>query len=235
MQELRRFRIDASLGHSERSYATAAFTLIELLVVIAIIGILAALLLPVLNRAKEATRSATCLSNMRQLGIAAMTYTLDNKGQLPFFLEWLHASDKPNDLTSGLLYPHLRSKPVYLCPTDKLGLSSTRVAPSALRDNSYVMNCIICHDTDTTRFVAPTRTLLFMEANLAAADHSGVVGPHAQAGITNTTIWLRHNGRGHLVFCDSHTEWVNGKSFMRLDRSNRFWAPTGVDYGLPDP
>jgi len=79
--------------------------------VIAVFEILAALLLPVLNRAKETARSVNCLSNMRQLGIATMTYGMDNNGRLPVFWEWLHAlNGSRTDLTTGLLYPHLKSR-----------------------------------------------------------------------------------------------------------------------------
>lgn len=70
-------------GSSEQR-SRIAFSLVELLVVIGIIGVLAALLMPALNRAKGKANDTKCISNLRQIGIALSTYADENQGKLPF-------------------------------------------------------------------------------------------------------------------------------------------------------
>ncbi len=138
---------------------STAFTLIELLVVIAIIAILAALLLPVLSRAKDKARMIGCLSNLKQLEVCWHLYAVDNQDLLPpndsvmslndavlsKSISWSpdHARTDTNsvDLESGVLFPYNRSVGIYHCPAD----FSTVEAPDGqklprLRNRSYNMS-----------------------------------------------------------------------------------------------
>ena len=85
------------------------FTLIELLVVIAIIAILAALLIPALERARMAARDSVCLSNLKNHGLATIMYTNDSAGWLPRestseFLFIMCAWDAPANAPNSPLY-----------------------------------------------------------------------------------------------------------------------------------
>jgi prepilin-type processing-associated H-X9-DG protein/prepilin-type N-terminal cleavage/methylation domain-containing protein len=100
----------------------AAFTLVELLVVISIIVLLAALLLPVLSKAKESSRSAACLSNLHQIGIALQLYAQDNHNQLPL-LGNLGATNNPSatnlPLVNMALSNYVGAPQVFRCPSDQ--------------------------------------------------------------------------------------------------------------------
>ncbi len=110
------------MNFSAREKSRRAFTLVELLVVITIIAILAALLLPALNRAKEAARATACLSNLHQLGIALQIYVSDNNNKLPFMdNSTKDAAFSPDDSTNTLNGFYGTNAPINVVLAPQLG------------------------------------------------------------------------------------------------------------------
>lgn len=93
------------------------FTLVELLVVISIIIMLAALLLPSLQKVRERGKSIQCLSNERQLSIAFMSYISDNAEYFPIHIGDSGPGTKPNWVGRFLINGYVSHPSIFLCPT----------------------------------------------------------------------------------------------------------------------
>ena len=170
------------------------FTLIEMLVVIAVIAVIAALLFPVFQKVRENARSAACLSNYHQIGLAIHMYANDADGQTP-----------PNGGSFGGLVadcaPYTRTDAVFACPDDYDRVKEAR--PGTYRMASLYQGLpISCgwNDPYNPAITAqPAQTTLAYEAEQ----------DFAQATIVTT---YRHRGGTQILAFDSHTRWVRGVS-----------------------
>ncbi len=137
---------------SSRSTRDTGFTLVELLIVVATLGILAALLLPVLNKAKARAQRAHCSSNLRQLLIAWNAYFQDNNGRLAETYQtnnpyaWVQGNMKIaaeaedySPIRKGTLFPFSRDVGIYHCPTD----SGVTTDKPLFHTRSYSINCFM--------------------------------------------------------------------------------------------
>ena len=138
-----------------------AFTLVELLVVIAIIGILAALVLPTLSRAKKKTNAIVCLNNLKQLGVAMNMYLHEHSDKVPYasiMMKYTTASDSREMTWDSLLNNFIGGKltdeqlwnpvaniniwtesPVLKCPSDATPRPKSTPPPLPVHRRSYAI------------------------------------------------------------------------------------------------
>ena len=218
--------------HSAFRTSAPAFTLIELLVVIALIAILAVLLLPALARSKASAQRIKCVSNLRQLGLAAHLYWDDNSGncfryggwatndgQLYWF-GWIGPGaegQRAFDATQGNLYPYLQGRGVELCPAFNYALPQVKLK-AAGASYGYGYNLALSASAPQQ---PPVNVNRIQQPCLIAllADAAQVNTWQAPASPNNPMLeeWyyvdtstdqpnghFRHAQRAVVVFCDGH-------------------------------
>jgi prepilin-type N-terminal cleavage/methylation domain-containing protein/prepilin-type processing-associated H-X9-DG protein len=208
----------------------AGFTLIELLVVVSIISILAAILLPVFFQVREKARQATCISNVKQLGTAAMLYAQD-------YEEMVVGTEQGDDEDGGqewlwgdLLRPYSKSWKILECPTAEITLEVRSPQPdfpegtTDMWSYSYALNDVQdlqeqhigAAYSPLSAVMQPSSTIMFVDSWPVSPEDVGEEEPHEvsweigdrdPARNTYDDGNPRHSGGFSVLFVDGHTGW----------------------------
>jgi prepilin-type N-terminal cleavage/methylation domain-containing protein/prepilin-type processing-associated H-X9-DG protein len=204
-----------------------AFTLIELLVVIAIIGILAAMLLPALNKAREKANAARCVSNMHQWSLAINMYNDDWNDYYPYDGDYNSPPCASANTYAwfNVLTPYIGQKS--LCTNYDLGnFPSPRnpsifVCMSATNKNPVVSknNGIFYYSLSTCLHEAGITTNGFRRAQMVAPSSMIVFCEEPEDQFPETSgaydTVTRHSGGSNFVLGDGHVEWIPLFQFCR--------------------
>ncbi len=171
------------MRQSKKVSMPRGFTLIELLVVIAIIAILAAILFPVFAQAREKARSAACLSNTKQLGLATQMYVQDYDEELFFYASTTPAqsrtgqsifpAQKNEERWWNVLMPYIKSNNIFTCPSDSGPTVSNDINGKPSIRRSY----IACRSAEALRLAQidnPVQTIVIVDK--WDKDSDGAVG-----------------------------------------------------------